>query len=41
MYFALGMSGGAQLAELAGHESEQHRRAATWWHAQGSAIHEE
>jgi hypothetical protein len=40
LLFALGMSGGAHLAELAAHESEDFRRAAQWWQAQGTAIHE-
>ena len=40
MFFALGMSGGALLAELSDHESEDYRRPARWWMAQGTAIHE-
>ena len=40
MFFALGMSGGALLAELSDHESEDYWRPARWWRAQGTAIHE-
>ncbi len=40
MLFALGMAGGALLAELAEHESEDYRRAARWWQSHGTAIHE-
>jgi len=41
LLFALGMSGGALLADLAGHESDEVRRAARWWQSQGTAIHEQ
>ena len=41
LLFALGMSGGVLLADLAGHESDDVRRAARWWQSQGTAIHEQ
>jgi hypothetical protein len=38
--FALGMSGAAELAVLAGHGSDAVGRGARWWLANGRAIHD-